>query len=159
MTYVQEIDQTHFAPSGICATALRWYDDAGGMLSGGDQAALQDIMARCHVSLLPEADAPPCLFYVGPLSPAAEFFGSDWATRAIGKSGIPDRSAEERCIAAYYDAMTTDRPVLGLCSMEFDTGHSGRRHGFYTRALIPLHRQRGQRPLILCAVDLMRSCN
>ena len=94
----------------LCEAGLDWWRGNGGLIDLGDEK-LQQVGAEIQISLDdPGAWTPPFL-YIGPRSTTARVYGTDFASSAAGRYGLPDQDLERAVNAGYREVSDVRKPV------------------------------------------------
>tara|TARA_R110000772_G_scaffold36609_4_gene87528 strand:- start:746 stop:1210 length:465 start_codon:yes stop_codon:yes gene_type:complete len=151
-----DIDPSHLPLEGLCLQAMQWHASVDGQLDRTQTDQLTTIINHSHLSVIRHDASAPVLFYVGLQSPAAQVYGADWASSALGQVGIPDTEAERTYNAAYFDVATSRQIRTHICKGTFQSDN-GATDLFYFRTLLPVETRNSR--LILCVADLIQSSN
>ena len=119
-----------------------WWNRTGGNLSRYDDE-LELLLPRLQLGVVVNPQDPPPMLYVGPYSATAIVFGTDWAKRAAGKPGVPDRDFERSVNAAFWHVMSRQEPAYQeICATVRPPNRPALRIN-YRRLIVPCHLRNG----------------
>ncbi len=87
----------------------RAWQISGGRLTLGSDDPYDPLMAEMVVGL-PQDGGQLILAYVGPQSPAAKVFGTEWAAKVAGQANLPDRDYDTKVNRSYYGIFESGEP-------------------------------------------------
>ena len=119
-----------------------WWNRTRGNLSRYDDD-LEALLPQMQLDVITDPDQGPRILFIGPYSPTAIVFGTDWAKCAAGKPGIPDSDFGRAVIDFYWHVMSGQEPAYHeICG----TVRPPNRPAFrinYRRLIVPCHLRTG----------------
>ncbi len=130
-----------------------WWNRTGGNLSRYDDN-LELLLPGLQIGVVVNPQDPPPMLYVGPYSPPAIVFGTDWAKCAAGKPGVPDRDFELAVNAVYWQVMSGQEPAYHEICGTIRPPNRPPLHVNYRRLVVPCRLRTGK-PVVACLSEFV----